>query len=46
MNAILCYVSAVLVAVILGGCGNFLGKMGEQMTDQQEKERAQARAFK
>ena len=36
----------VLMAVMLSACGNFLGRMGEQMTDQPEKERAQTRAVK
>jgi uncharacterized protein YceK len=33
----------VLVAMLLSGCGNFLGRTGEQMTDQPQKEREQAR---
>jgi hypothetical protein len=36
----------VLLSLVLSGCGNFLGKTGEQMTDQPEKERTQARAVK
>lgn len=36
----------VLVSLVLSGCGNFLGKTGEQMTDQPEKERVQARAVR
>ena len=40
------YISVAITAVILSGCGNFLGKIGEQMSEQPEKERAQARAVK
>lgn len=36
----------MLLFLVLSGCGNFLGKTGEQLTDQPEKERAQARAVK
>jgi hypothetical protein len=46
MNALLSYLSVVLVAAFLAGCGNFLGKMGEQMTDPPQKERAPARNAK
>jgi hypothetical protein len=46
MQAFLSCLAAVLVVVTLAGCGNFLGRVGEQMTDQPEKERAQARAVK
>jgi predicted small secreted protein len=46
MEAILSCLAVALVAVTLAGCGNFLGRVGEQMTDQPEKERAQARAVK
>ena len=36
----------VLVAMLLSSCGNFLGRTGEQMTDQPQKEREQARTAK
>jgi len=46
MIALRSYISVVVTAVLLSGCGNFLGRIGEQMTDQPEKERAQARSVK
>jgi predicted small secreted protein len=42
MNRNTCAV--VLVAMLLSGCGNFLGRTGEQMSDQPQKEKEQARA--
>lgn len=46
MEALLSFLAVVLVAATLAGCGNFLGRVGEQMTDQPEKERTQARTVK
>jgi hypothetical protein len=46
MIAVRSCVAVVLAVLVLAGCGNFLGRLGEQMTDQPEKERAQARTAK